>query len=182
MFSKRSMERMIIKETKVLAFDIFNTLVDIKQARPQDVKAYGRHLDMYAVTKEWRPLVFPDYFKHLPLFHDVWNGLDRLRQGFYCITLSNAPISLQIPLFNRNKLHMDFLTPLEFYRTFKPCIDAYAFLPKLLGVVPAEIMMVTANKTFGDLEAAERLGMTPMLIRDESGLCDLYSLAALLNC
>jgi hypothetical protein len=39
--------------------------------------------------------------------------------------------------------------------------------------------MVTANKTFGDLEAAERLGMATALIRhDDSPLKTFHHLAA----
>jgi FMN phosphatase YigB (HAD superfamily) len=52
-----------------------------------------------------------------------------------------------------------------------------------MGVVPAEVVMVTANYRFGDLEAAERLGMVSAYIdrdyRVQDRLC--HTLTDLVN-
>ena len=49
----------------------------------------------------------------------------------------------------------------------------------MLDVKPEEVAMVTANETFGDLEASGVLGMRPILIRD-GNLPTIGSLADLL--
>lgn len=166
----------------VIAFDLFNTLVDLNRSHSEDVKQYANHLRKYQETGEWQPLDLPKSWANLRAFPDVKPGLERLRKKFICVTLSNGPVHLQIDILRHNNLHLDYIIPLEAYRVFKPAISAYQVVDQLIPVDYSEIMIVTANKDFGDLEAADKLGMQKALLRHEEGLTDLYSLAALLNC
>lgn len=67
-------------------------------------------------------------------------------------------------------------------RVYKPSPKAYMTVCDVLDVDPVDVLMVTANKAFGDIEASTKLGMKAQLIRDTGGLPDIRALADSLGC
>jgi HAD superfamily hydrolase (TIGR01493 family) len=164
---------------KALAFDLFGTLFDMSGASPDELKDY------LSVIREpvWRPFDFPRTWTGLKPFPDVAEGLKLLdKKDYGVVTMSNAPFMLQQHLIGKNNLKFDALIPLELRKVYKPNPEAYKCVLDLLRLEPGEVMMVTANRTFGDLEASASLGMYPMLIRDGDGPKDLIELAKQLGC
>ena len=163
---------------KVIAFDLFGTVFDMSGVDRAEIRAYLEHIK----KPEWSPLVLPDSWRKMKPFPDAREGFKRLTKQYLTTSLSNAPITLQCRLFVDNYLSLHFLTPLEMLRVYKTDPRAYLSVCDLFSVEPSEVMMVTANKDFGDLEAAEKLGMTPMLIRGETGPKTIIELAEQLGC
>lgn len=150
---------------KVIAFDVFGTVFDLTAADREDVKAYVDHV--HADT--WAPLTLPPSWYDLLAHEDARTGLQWLRDdGYQVVTCSNGPIELLTKLSKKNGLSWDMMIPLEMAKVYKPKLEAYQLICSLMGFKPHEVAMVTANKTFGDLEAATHLGMLPILIRDKS--------------
>lgn len=155
---------------KAIAFDLFGTVFDLSGVERSEIGAYAAHVN----AEQWAPLELPAAWRDLPAFPDV-GALRELRRKYTLATLSNCPLRLQIELSRNNAIDWDVLIPLELKQVYKPHLDAYRFVPDLLGCKPDEVLMVTANKDFGDLEAAAELGMASVLIRGEEfpGLHDL---------
>lgn len=163
---------------KVIAFDVFGTVVDFSGAHREDVRAYARHI----AQPEWSPLTLPASWEHLPPHPDSVVGINRLRQKFFVVTCSNGPLGLLAKLSKNAGIAWDAIVPLELNRVFKTRPKAYLTVCEVLGVEPKDVMMVTANETFGDLEAARALGMTPQLIRGTSPVPTITALADRLGC
>lgn len=163
----------------VLMFDFYGTLFQPNQDR--DIRNYYRDI---LTAPTWNPLEFPDSMKELVVFPDVPEGLDTLRDmGYTIVSCTNFPVHLQMELCERNVIRMDFYTPLELHRCYKPDHHAYIMVMDLLRVPAKNCHMITANRTFGDLEAARELGMNAVLIRDpRSEYHDLVHLANGLEC
>lgn len=160
---------------KLIAFDIFGTIFDLSKTPKNEIREYGEHIR----KPEWSPLKLPKSWENLDAHGDCYCGLSELRSmGYIVVTLSNGPLGLQTKLSKNNGIVWDAITPLEINKVFKPNPRAYESLCEIYDFQPNEIMMVTANKTFGDLEASAKLGMRPCLIRDKDGECidvvDLY--------
>ena len=149
---------------KVIAFDVFGTVVDLSEAPREEVRAYARHIHQ----PQWQPLVLPESWARFSAHPDAALGIARLRQDYLVVTCSNGPLGLLAKLSKHNGISWDAIIPLELNRVYKPSPRAYLTVCEVLGVLPQEVMMVTANKDFGDLEASAALGMTPMLIRGET--------------
>lgn len=152
---------------KVIAFDAFGTLFNMEGVPEQQLRDYGDHLRKFYLTKHWTELKFPTSWIGLPAFPDVKEGIARLMNKHICVLLSNGPADLLHAMLGHNGIVTDGIVPLEAYRTFKPDLSAYVTVCQLWKVIPCEVMMVTANEHFGDLEAASILGMAPRLIRHE---------------
>jgi 2-haloacid dehalogenase len=169
---------------KAIYLDLFNTLVPFRDVPRDERQGYADQLEAFHTTGVYKPLVLPESWGRLSAYSDVFVGLKRLRERFLVATLSNGPARLQARILNFNRLGVDAVVPLEHARVYKPDDRAYRFALDLLGVAPAEAMMVTANRTFGDLEAADRIGMRKALIRDpeHSPLAGLHDLARSLGC
>lgn len=163
---------------KVIAFDVFGTVVDLTRANHEEIREYARHIR----KPEWSPLVLPPTWENLPAHPDSAEGIARLRKKFFVVTCTNGPLGLIAKLSKNNGIQWDAIVPLELKRIFKPRAGAYLTVCEVLSVPPAEVMMVTANKDFGDLEASEALGMTPQLIRGESDVPTITALADRLGC
>jgi len=167
---------------KVIAFDVFGTLVDMKDVPKEEIAAYGRQLR----GPVWKPLVLPNSWTHLLPFTDVLSGLHRLSNEFRLVTCTNAPLGFQRKLFRNCDLDGYFgadygMVPLEYIEKYKTARECYQLITTYCHVRPAEVMMVTANRDFGDLEASEAIGMVPQLIR-HPGCPDLLALADQLGC
>lgn len=159
-----------VSKIKVIAFDVFGTLVRLKDEVPhEEIKAYANHIR----KQEWSPLTLPDSWKTLKAFDDSAIVLKMLRHHFTVVTLSNGPLGLQTALLKNNGIQVDAIIPLEIARVFKPNPRAYQAAAEILGVPAENWLMVTANEKFGDLEASKSIGMQSQLIRDDQ-LVDLY--------
>lgn len=157
----------------VIAFDLFGTVFDMRYAPSEEIKAYAEHIR----KPEWSPLRLPTAWQSMPAFSDSCDGIDRLRDDFCVVTCSNAPLGLQIALCKHAGIQFDGMIPLELSRVFKTNPRAYLTICDVMDVAPSRVLMVTANKTFGDLEASSSLGMQSVLIRGESRFSTIRDLA-----
>jgi len=164
---------------KVIAFDIFGTIFDLSKVNKQEIREYVRDIR----KPEWTPLSLPKSWETLPAFTDAKEGIDRLKQKYIVVTCSNGPLGLQIKLCKFNSIGFDGHIPLELNKVYKTNPKAYMTVCEVLDVEPEQVMMVTANRDFGDLEESEALGMSPMLIRHKDTNCkDVLDLAKLMGC
>lgn len=146
---------------KVAFFDLNHTVYDLTHVPKGDLKAYSKHLEKFAATGLYHSLEFPERWGMLPAWSDAITAIHNMRAylKIQCVTLSNNPINLQIQQARHNKIFWDWMVPLEAKKTFKPCITAYEFAVDVLRVEPKDCLMITANRTFGDIEMASNLGM-----------------------
>lgn len=162
---------------KVIAFDLFGTVFDLSGVDRDEVRAYVEHVR----KPKWSPLELPESWKELPAFPDAATGIWRLIQKFQVVTLSNAPQELQVDLLHNARIGFHYLVPLERFHVYKPNPRAYMAACVQLETDPADILMVTANEDFGDLEGAKAVGMESMLIRSGDGPKTIIELAELLG-
>jgi FMN phosphatase YigB (HAD superfamily) len=157
---------------KYIFFDLFGTILDVSNI---DLKPYVKQLS----DPVWKPLDLPFQWRYLRPFQDVYDSFDRLREkGYTLISLSNCPIWLQTQICQRREFVFDAAVALEAIKKYKPNIECYKHALELFRIDnPTEAMMVTANKTFGDIEAAKSLGMKTGLIRHQDGFANLLQLA-----
>lgn len=163
---------------KVIAFDVFGTVFDLAGVDRQEIRDYVHHIRQ----DTWEPLRLPKHWETLPAHPDAAEGISRLRKNYIVVTMSNGPLGLLTKLSKHNGIQWDAIMPLEIKRFYKPRPEAYLTVCDVLDVPPENVMMVTANKGFGDLEAAAALGMKPILIRDPGGdFNDIHGLASYLD-
>jgi len=97
---------------------------------------------------------------------DARRGLERLRQRFIVATLSNGNVSLLTNMAKRADLRWDCILSAELVRHYKPDPDVYLTAATLLGLQPAQVMMVAAHND--DLSAARSVGFrTAFVYRTE---------------
>jgi 2-haloalkanoic acid dehalogenase type II len=169
------LERSVLK---VIAFDVFGTVFDLSAVNRSEVRDYVRHIKQ----DEWQPLQLPSHWERLPAHPDSHLGIERLRQRYLVVTLSNGPLPVQMALSRHNGICWDAIIPLEAVDVYKPNPRAYMYAIDLLQVKPSEVLMVTANEKFGDLEASRALGMEAILIRGSQGPKTIIELAERLGC
>lgn len=148
-----------------LLFDVINTVYGVWNLPQALLNAYADHLTRFRAEGTYKRLNFSDEWRKLGAwnhFLDAYKGLQY--EGHKLITLSNMPIDVQIDVARSNNINWDFMVPLEAFKTFKPNINAYTLALDLLRIKPEQAMMITANKDFGDLEAAIDIGMKPVWI------------------
>ena len=83
-------------------------------------------------------------------------GLTRLKRRFVLATLSNGNVALLVNMAKRAGLPWDAVLGAEVARAYKPQPAAYLATADLLGLRPAQCMMVAAHN--GDLTAAAAVG------------------------
>jgi 2-haloacid dehalogenase len=88
---------------------------------------------------------------------DAVEGLTRLRQRFVLATLSNGNVALLTNMAKYGGLPWDCILSAELSRHYKPDPETYQTAADLLGLQPAQVMMVAAHKD--DLRAAQRVGL-----------------------
>lgn len=148
---------------KVLAFDLFGTVFDVSDVPREELQAYGDTIR----APEWQPFVWPKHWEKLPAFPDAEFGLRALQAlGYYTVALSNAPLALAMRMIANAELDFNAIIPLETQQLYKPNPGCYTFAQTLCGVEREEFAMISANKSFGDIEAALSLGMHAQLIRN----------------
>lgn len=158
---------------KVIAFDVFGTVFDLSWIDREEVKAYGDHIR----SVPWRPLTLPAHWNVIPAHADAFSAIRMLREKYTVVTLSNGPMRLLTELSKHNGISWDAIVPIEMAQVYKPNPVAYTVVTDLFRCMPSEVLMVTANKTFGDLEAATLLGMPSYWI-DRKGGKTIYDLVS----
>jgi 2-haloacid dehalogenase len=93
---------------------------------------------------------------------DVVAGLTRLRRRYIVSPLSNASFAGMVHLARFAGLPWDCVITAENARCYKPRPEVYRTALELLGMVPAEVMMVAAHNY--DLRAARQQGMRTAFI------------------
>lgn len=161
---------------KVIAFDVFGTVFNLDKVPNKEINYYGNHIRQ----EPWQPLNLPQSWENIPAHPDAAEGIAILRQHYQVITLSNCPIKLLTTLSKKNHISWDAIIPIESYQVFKPNPKAYQIACQLMGENPDNIMMVTANPTFGDIEQAQNLGMIPQIIRHDNYPKDILELAKII--
>lgn len=147
------------KQVEVVAFDLFGTVFKLDIPK-EEIQAYAEHI----AKPEWSPLVLPEEWGRLEMFEDAKQGLMAIEknEGITCITLSNAPYEIQEEL--DCDAWFDYIVLLEDYKVFKPNVNAYSVACIVTETLPRNILMVTANEYFGDLEKSRQIGMQSILI------------------
>jgi 2-haloacid dehalogenase len=87
---------------------------------------------------------------------DAVAGLTRLKRTFILATLSNGNVALLVNMARRAGLPWDAVLGAEVARHYKPQPQAYLTTAALLGLEPAQCMLVAAHNS--DLAAAAALG------------------------
>ena len=88
---------------------------------------------------------------------DAVPGLTRLRARYVLATLSNGNVALLVNMAKRAGLPWDCILSAELARAYKPDPAVYRMAADLLGLPPAQVMMVAAHA--GDLRAAAATGL-----------------------
>jgi 2-haloacid dehalogenase len=94
---------------------------------------------------------------------DAVVGLTRLRERFIIAPLSNGHVALLLNMAKRAGLPWDCILSVELARRYKPDPEAYLHAVALLGLQPAQVMMVAAH--LGDVIAARGVGMKTAFVR-----------------
>ena len=84
-------------------------------------------------------------------------GLTRLRRHYTLATLSNGNMSLLVNMAKAAGLPWDCVLSAELFGQYKPDPGVYLGAARLLGLAPAQVMMVAAHPS--DLAAAQQAGL-----------------------
>jgi 2-haloacid dehalogenase len=103
-----------------------------------------------------------DAWHRLEPWPDVRTGLDALRRSYVTATLSNGHLALLVDLARHGDLRFDCLLSAELARVYKPAPEAYLTAARLLGLEPAEVMLVAAHPW--DLDGARAAGLRTAFI------------------
>jgi 2-haloacid dehalogenase len=93
---------------------------------------------------------------------DVRAGLEALRRTYVLATLSNAHVAMLVDLARHGDLRFDTLLSAELAGAYKPSPEAYLSAARLLGLEPAEVMLVAAHPL--DLAGARHAGLRSAFI------------------
>ena len=88
---------------------------------------------------------------------DTVEGLARLKRKFVIAPLSNGNVALLLNMAKRAGLPWDAILGAEVARVYKPLPESYTRTAAILGLAPAEVMLVAAHND--DLVAAARAGL-----------------------
>ena len=88
---------------------------------------------------------------------DSVEGLTRLKRKFILATLSNGNVALMVNMAKHAGLPWDVILGAEVAHAYKPQPETYRGAAGLLGLAPAETMLVAAH--YSDLQAARACGL-----------------------
>jgi 2-haloacid dehalogenase len=88
---------------------------------------------------------------------DSVEGLTRLKRRTIITTLSNGNVALLLDMAKHAGLPWDTVLSAELFQHYKPDPEVYLGAAKLLGLAPAQVMMVAAHPS--DLRAAAACGL-----------------------
>jgi 2-haloacid dehalogenase len=96
-------------------------------------------------------------------------GLLRLKRRYTIAPLSNGHVALLVNMAKRSGIPWDLVLSAELVQHYKPDPEAYRSAPALLGLRPAQVIMVAAH--LDDLAAASANGLRTAYVRrpDEWG-------------
>ena len=100
---------------------------------------------------------FNRVWHRLDAWPDAVTGLERLKGKFIVASLSNGNVALLVNMAKHAGLPWDAVLSSELAGRYKPDREVYLKAASLLGLPPAEVMMVAAHK--GDLRAAASAGL-----------------------
>lgn len=150
---------------RVFLFDVFGTVFDMSGIDRAEVADYVRTVK----SDKWSPLTLPESWRGLRAWADAREGIQMLQGCDYythlVCSMTNCPVELLVHLSLCNDIQWDLIVPIELLRVYKPNSQAYMFACELLKVDTKDCVMVTANPTFGDVEAASALGMSVEIIK-----------------
>jgi len=93
---------------------------------------------------------------------DSVSGLTRLKRKFVVSPLSNGNVALLVNMAKHAGLPWDLVLSAEVFQHYKPDPESYLGAVRLLGLQPAEVMMVAAHNN--DLEAARDCGLATCFV------------------
>jgi len=93
---------------------------------------------------------------------DAVAGLTRLKEKYVLSTLSNADVACLVEMAKSARLPWDCILCAELFRHYKPDAEVYRGAVELLGLEPAEVMLVAAHNY--DLRAARSHGMVTAFV------------------
>lgn len=93
---------------------------------------------------------------------DAVPGLTRLKSRYLLSTLSNADVACLVDMAKSAGLPWDCILCAELFRHYKPDAEVYRSAIDLLGLQPAEVMLVAAHNY--DLAAARSHGMATAFV------------------
>jgi 2-haloacid dehalogenase len=127
----------------------------------EEIREYARHIR----KPDWSYLNLPDSWLSLRRHDEVPYAMCMLKnENTRLLACSNAPVDFMTQLSNNQTLLFDYIIPLELKKVYKPNPEAYKTILELFPVKPEEVLFVTANRDFGDLEGAAGVGMVPCLL------------------
>jgi len=100
---------------------------------------------------------FNTVWHRLAPWPDTVDGLARLKRLRPICTLSNGNLSLLVAMARHGGLPWDAVLSAELFGRFKPDPAVYQGAARLLGLAPAQVLMVAAHPF--DLVAAQRAGL-----------------------
>lgn len=148
-----AMDRVRVGELPWMSIDALHRLILddlLKQFRIRGL----RESDKDHLNRAWHRL------KPWP---DAVRGLKALKRDFVIATLSNGNVSLLANMAKHGGLPWDVILSAELFHHYKPDPEAYLGAARLLGLKPAQVMMVAAHKD--DLFAARKAGLRTAFIR-----------------
>lgn len=168
----------LLENLKVIAFDCFGTVFDASSLSRENIEDYNE------VKKQliYQPYSFPEAWYRLRAHADSLLGIHQLRRKYRVCTMSNGSVDLLTHLSRDAGIDWDLVTPIEAIQVYKPDLRAYMMLPQLFACRIEQVLMVTANPTFGDCEACIELGMPFVVIRHPNCPTDIIELAERLGC
>jgi 2-haloacid dehalogenase len=194
------------KPLKVLAFDVFGTVVDWHGSIAAEVANMGLQLDPDAFATAWREGYRPAMAKvrsgqlpwtkiddlHRMILNDVlktfkinslsetqiqhlnlvWHrlnpwpeaieGLNKLKNRFTIVTLSNGNLGLLANMAKNAGLPWDLILSAEVFRHYKPDPETYLGVADTFNLSAEQVMLVAAHKD--DLVAAHACGLQTAFI------------------
>src|SRR4249919_427508 len=175
---------------KVLAFDVFGTVVDWRSSVIAEGEQLGKtkslNVDWAAFADAWRAVYRPSLEEILKKFkieglsedekthfNRVWHrlkpwpdsvpGLHRLKSRFVITTLSNGNISLLTNMAKHAGLPWDCILSAENVHHYKPDPEIYRLVPDLFDLKPEQVMLVAAHEN--DLQSAQKHGLRTGYVR-----------------
>jgi len=94
---------------------------------------------------------------------DARRGLTQLKRRYVLGTLSNGNMALLVDMAKHARLPWDCVLSAELFHHYKPDPEVYLGAAALLGLEPAEVMLVAAHKD--DLRAARACGLATAFVR-----------------
>ena len=93
----------------------------------------------------------------LKAWPDASSGLKRIKAGHVIGTMSNGNVALLTHMAKFAGLPWDLVFSAEWVHHYKPDRECYLSAPRMLGLKPAEVMLVAAHKS--DLDGAKKAGL-----------------------